>query len=209
MVNGDNCHCDFQRFEYWLFDSSETDGLAMAILRTCRRIYDECLETAYANMILSFIEPANSSFSDPTLLLKSIGSRAASSIRHLGLTCDAVMIQDANEDFEEVQTEAFFNTILWAAEYGQLESLYLNFRTQSCPSVPYTRSWLAVGQVISYNNRHRFIDNIIICFDISGSSMPQPDFLDAVAGTIDGWSNSTLEHKYIDQRIDGTYGSLV
>ena len=85
MTLGVNCRCHPHKLLGGFLDPAENIDTSLAVLRTCRQVYRECLPIAYSNAIFSFIEPADNMLTSPALFFRTIKT-AADHIQHVGLS---------------------------------------------------------------------------------------------------------------------------
>ena len=196
MILGVSCRCHPHKTLDRLLEPAENINTRLAVLRTCRQIYHECLPLAYGNPIFSFIQPAGNMITSLALFFRTVKT-ASDHIQHVGFS-----LGEMSYDQGKILTE-FKNWIFQPSRAidGKLRSLYLRFDKGSDGTVFGSDSWRWTSALVKQNEKAKRIDRVYLRFEFK--YFPKSDFLDRLERQIEGWSSAALKHRFIDRGIEG------
>ena len=197
MVNGDNCQCHCSGLREKVLEPGQKTGIDMAVLRTCRLIYTECLRVAYGNPIFSFVEELHFFMTYPTAFIRTIGPGAAY-IQHLSFALGKI---NASRDVSNFVKELHDLTD-WFSKKG-LRSLYLKFGIEPSSSVFHSESWKWAKATIEHNASKKRVENMHISFAFR--DLPASNFLERLADQIEGWDTTPPESRKRDESVERQY----
>ena len=183
----------------------------MGLLRTCRQLYNECIEIAYQNPIFGILDafpPAD--YAMP--FLTSLGSQALHNLRHLSLNMEDLVLDSDDDCIATIVEDSDFigrKTVIlddWFSD-SNLRCLFLatdHVNDDVIGEVEFLSSspqWKWTCFIIEQNLSKKFVDEIHI--EIRAMAPPSDQFVGRVTSGVKSWHDLPPISQHQNWRLQG------
>ncbi|MCJ1387238.1 hypothetical protein MMC18_000078 [Xylographa bjoerkii] len=202
FVHSDDVHRDNGR---------KLGGNGMGLLRTCRQLYNECVQIAYQNPIFGVLDTFEPLSNCAMPFFTSIGNQALLNLRHLSLRIEPLSPPtDHYYDMIAVTrardlTEGGRAVLDKWLSHTTLKSLYVaydftGYRLEYYGSLLGFCCWKWLFSTIERNQIKKIIDNIFV--ELRVSELPPQRFIDSLISRVKAWHDSTPVSQYKNWRLE-------